>query len=88
MAAACKAFPGWTKTTPADRSVLLLQIADAVEASLDRLAAPEVLNCGKPINEVKTAEIPTEADCFRFFAGAVRNRHGPVAGNYLKVIPA
>ncbi len=28
-------------------------------------------------------EIPAIADCFRFFAGAVRTMHGPIAGEYL-----
>ena len=27
--------------------------------------------------------MPAIVDCFRFFAGAVRNMHGPVAGEYL-----
>ncbi|MFQ6550409.1 gamma-aminobutyraldehyde dehydrogenase [Aestuariibius sp. 2305UL40-4] len=83
VSAARSAFPGWAKTTPAERSGLLLQIADAVEADLEHLAALEALNCGKPINEVRNEEIPAVADCFRYFAGAVRNMHGPVAGSYM-----
>ncbi|WP_112322281.1 gamma-aminobutyraldehyde dehydrogenase [Oceanibium sediminis] len=83
VSAARAAFKGWSKTTPGERSALLLAIADAVEANLDELARLEALNCGKPINEVRNEEIPAVADCFRFFAGAVRNMHGPVAGNYL-----
>jgi aminobutyraldehyde dehydrogenase len=81
--AARSAFKTWSRTTPAARSALLLQIADAVEAKLADLAALEALNCGKPIEGVKADELPAVADCFRFFAGAVRNMHGPVAGNYL-----
>ena len=84
VAAARAAFPAWAKTTPGERSGLLLQIADAVEADLDNLAALEALNCGKPINEVRNEEIPAVADCFRYFAGAVRNMHGPVAGSYME----
>ncbi|WP_411891796.1 gamma-aminobutyraldehyde dehydrogenase [Yoonia sp. SDW83-1] len=84
VAAARAAFPGWAKTTPAERATLLLRIADAVEADLDNLAALEALNCGKPINEVRGEEIPAVADCFRYFAGAVRNMHGPVAGAYME----
>jgi aminobutyraldehyde dehydrogenase len=84
VAAARAAFRTWSRTTPAERSAKLLEIADAVEAQLDELAVLEALNCGKPINEVRTAEIPAVADCFRFFAGAVRNMHGPVAGTYLQ----
>ena len=84
VAAARAAFPGWARTTPGERAGLLLAIADAVEADLENLAALEALNCGKPINEVKNEEIPAVADCFRYFAGAVRNMHGPVAGAYME----
>ena len=83
VSAARAAFAGWSRTTPAERSEKLLAIADAVEASLEELSQLEALNCGKPINEVRTAEIPAVADCFRYFAGAVRNMHGPMAGEYL-----
>jgi aminobutyraldehyde dehydrogenase len=83
VAAARAAFPAWSKTTPAERSAKLLAIADAIEANLETLAALEALNCGKPIEGVKNDEIPAVADCFRFFAGAVRNMHGPVAGSYM-----
>jgi len=83
VAAARAAAPGWAKTTPSERSSLLLKIADAVEADLENLAQLEALNCGKPINEVRNEEIPAVADCFRYFAGAVRNMHGPVAGAYM-----
>lgn len=83
VAAARAAFKSWSRTTPGERSGLLLKIADAVESRLEDLAALEALNCGKPINEVRNEEIPAVADCFRFFAGAVRNMHGPVSGNYM-----
>jgi aminobutyraldehyde dehydrogenase len=83
VAAARAAFPAWSKTTPAERSAKLLAIADAIEANLESLAALEALNCGKPIEGVKNDEIPAVADCFRYFAGAVRNMHGPVAGTYM-----
>ena len=84
VAAARRAFASWAKTTPAERSGLLLQIADAVEADLENLAQLEALNCGKPINEVRNEEIPAVADCFRYFAGAVRNMHAPAAGAYME----
>ncbi len=84
VAAARAAFPGWARTTPGERSARLLAIADAVEANADRLAALEALNCGKPIQCATNDEMPAIADCFRYFAGAVRNMHGPVAGAYLE----
>ncbi|PST19942.1 gamma-aminobutyraldehyde dehydrogenase [Rhizobium sp. JAB6] len=81
--AAEKAFTSWSQTTPSQRSAYLLKIADAIEKDAEGFAALEALNCGKPINAVLNDEIPAIVDCYRFFAGAVRNLHGPVAGEYL-----
>ncbi|WEX86163.1 gamma-aminobutyraldehyde dehydrogenase [Sinorhizobium garamanticum] len=81
--AAERAFVAWSQTTPAERSNYLLKIADAIEKNADGFAALEALNCGKPINAVKNDELPAIIDCWRFFAGAVRNLHAPTAGEYL-----
>jgi aminobutyraldehyde dehydrogenase len=81
--AAGKAFKRWSQTTPAERSGYLLKIADAIEKDGQGFATLEALNCGKPINAVLNDEIPAIVDCYRFFAGAVRNLHGPVSGEYL-----
>ena len=83
VAAARKAFEGWSRTTPGERSAALLRIADRVEAEAEGFAALEALNCGKPINAARNDEIPAIVDCYRFFAGAVRTQHGQVAGEYL-----
>jgi aminobutyraldehyde dehydrogenase len=83
VTAAEKAFGAWSRTTPAQRSGYLLRIAQAIEDDADAFAALEALNCGKPINAVKNDEIPAIVDCYRFFAGAVRNMHGAIAGEYL-----
>jgi aminobutyraldehyde dehydrogenase len=83
VAAARAAFDGWARTTPAERSAALHRIAERIEAEADGFAALEALNCGKPINAVKGDEVPAITDCWRFFAGAVRCQHGPVAGEYL-----
>jgi aminobutyraldehyde dehydrogenase len=82
--AAEKAFATWSRTTPAQRSAYLLQIADRIEAEADGFAALEALNCGKPINAVKNDEIPAIIDCYRFFAGAVRCMPGQAAGEYME----
>lgn len=84
VSAARAAFGGWSRTTPGERSGILLKIADAVEAELEDLSSLEALNCGKPINEVRNEEIPAVADCFRYFAGAVRSMTGPVSGSYME----
>ena len=81
--AASAAFGGWSQTTPAERSNLLLKLADAVEQNAEQFARLESLNCGKPYARALGDEIPAIADCFRYFAGAVRCMSGPIAGEYL-----
>ena len=83
VAAARKAFDGWSRTTPAERSAALLRIADRIESEAEGFAALEALNCGKPINAARSDEIPAIVDCYRFFAGAVRCQQGAIAGEYL-----
>jgi aminobutyraldehyde dehydrogenase len=81
--AAEKAFQTWSRTTPAERSGLLLKLADAIDREAEALATLEALNTGKPRIRMLQDEMPAASDCFRFFAGAVRNLHGPVAGEYM-----
>jgi aminobutyraldehyde dehydrogenase len=81
--AAGAAFASWSRTTPAERSGLLLKLADRVEADAEGFATLEAQNCGKPRHAVLRDEIPAVVDCFRFFAGAVRVPHGMLAGEYL-----
>ena len=81
--AAAKAFQTWSRTTPAERSALLLKLADAIDRDAEAFATLEALNCGKPRIRVLQDEMPAVSDCFRFFAGAVRNMHGAVAGEYM-----
>jgi aminobutyraldehyde dehydrogenase len=81
--AAAKAFETWSLTTPGERSALLLKLADAIEKDAEAYAALEALNTGKPRIRVLQDEMPAIVDCFRFFAGAARTMHGPVAGEFL-----
>jgi hypothetical protein len=81
--AAENAFASWSRTTPAERSALLLKLADAIERDGEAFASLEALNCGKPRLRVLNDEIPAIVGCFRFFAGAVRTMHGAVAGEYI-----
>jgi len=83
VAAAEKAFASWSRTTPAQRSGYLLQIADRIEREAEEFAKLEALNCGKPINAALNDELPAIVDCYRFFAGAVRTLPGAMAGEYL-----
>ena len=81
--AAAVAFPTWKKTTPRDRATLLLKLADVIDANAINFANLESMNCGKPYLAALNDEMPAVADVFRFFAGAVRNMTGSLAGEYL-----
>jgi aminobutyraldehyde dehydrogenase len=81
--AASRAFKTWSRTTPGERSALILKLADRIEAEAEDFATLEALNCGKPRHAVLRDEMPAVVDCFRFFAGACRTQHGAVAGEYL-----
>ena len=83
VAAAAAAFETWSRTSPAERSGLLLKLADRIEVNAGVYADLESLNCGKPRHLVLADEIPALVDCVRFFAGAIRCMHGPLAGEYI-----
>ena len=83
VSAAAAAFKTYKKTTPRDRATMLLKLADAIEANAVTFAELESQNCGKPYLAALNDEIPAVADVFRFFAGAVRNMTGSLAGEYL-----
>jgi aminomuconate-semialdehyde/2-hydroxymuconate-6-semialdehyde dehydrogenase len=69
--AADKAFPAWSKTPAADRSRILLRIADLIERDLDKLARAESIDTGKPLSLARSLDIPRAASNFRFFATAI-----------------
>jgi 1-pyrroline dehydrogenase len=81
--AAATAFESWGQTTPQERSLALLKIADAIEEAGEELAQIESLNVGKPI-EAMREEIPVCVDNLRFFAGAARNMEGKAAAEYME----
>ena len=83
VAAATKAFDGWSRTSPAQRAALMLKLADRIEAEADDFAALEAQNCGKPVNAVKNDEMPAIVDCLRFFAGAARVVPASAAAEYM-----
>lgn len=83
VSAASRAFESWSQTTPMERSVALLKIAQLVEDNAERLARIESFNCGKPYARALGDEIPAVVDCLRYFAGAARCMTGSIAGEYL-----
>ncbi len=84
VSAAVRAFPGWSRTTPARRSAALLAIAAHLEAQADVYAALESRNTGKPLAAMRRDEMPAIIDTFRFFAGAARVQSAPVAAEYVR----
>ena len=83
VSAAHRAFDSWSETTPAERSRMLLKLADAIESRGEEFARLESLNCGKPFARALGDEIPAIADCYRYFAGAARCMSGTVTNEYL-----
>ena len=74
--AAQKAFAAWKHSTPAERSALLLKIADRIDANAEHLAMVETLDNGKPIRETLNIDVPLSSDHFRYFAAAIRTEEG------------
>jgi betaine-aldehyde dehydrogenase len=83
LSAAAAAFPAWRDATPAERSLALLRLADAVEAKAAEIVAAECRNTGKPAGLTLAEELPPMADEIRFFAGAARLLPGTAAAEYL-----
>jgi len=77
------ALPEWLDATPAERSELLLKLADVISDNAEELAQIESRNVGKPITLARE-EMPFAADNLRFFAGAARNLEGKSTGEYIK----
>jgi len=84
VAAARGAFDDWSRTTPGERALALLRIADAIESHADEIAQLESANAGKPLQAFKDDEIPFMVDNLRFFAGAARCLEGRSAGEYVE----
>jgi aminomuconate-semialdehyde/2-hydroxymuconate-6-semialdehyde dehydrogenase len=69
--AARDAFPGWSATPAAERSRLLLKLADLIEKNFDELAELESADSGKPLSLSRILDIPRAIANFRFFATAI-----------------
>ena len=77
--AAHKAAATWNKTSVAERSNLLLKLAQITEDNLEYLARVETVDNGKPIRETLAADLPLVVDHFRYFAGVIRAQEGGIS---------
>src|SRR2546426_8631184 len=69
--AAETAFRDWSKKPAAERSRVLLRIADLIERDLEKFARAESIDTGKPISLARSLDIPRAVANFRFFATAI-----------------
>jgi acyl-CoA reductase-like NAD-dependent aldehyde dehydrogenase len=76
--AATRAFPAWAATPAADRGLLLLRLADAIETHRDELARLETLDTGHPIRDTSILDVPRTAANFRYFGGMADKVEGSV----------
>nr|WP_249681552.1 aldehyde dehydrogenase [Roseococcus pinisoli] len=77
--AAHAAREAWGKTSVAERSAVLLKIAERIESRLPTLALVETIDNGKPIRETTAADLPLAVDHFRYFAGVIRAQEGSLS---------
>ncbi|MCB0855694.1 MAG: aldehyde dehydrogenase family protein, partial [Bacteroidetes bacterium] len=77
--AAWAAAPQWNNSSAAQRSNLLLKIADIMEKNLETLARVETWDNGKALRETLAADLPLAVDHFRYFAGVIRAEEGSVS---------
>lgn len=69
VAAARKAFNGsWRKTSPQQRGIYLLKLADILEKNADLLAAVESLDNGKSISMAR-GDVNAVVGCIRYYGG-------------------
>lgn len=70
VAAARTAFEGpWSRVRPADRTRLLLRLADLVERHAEEFAVLESLDVGKPLAAARAGDVPGAIAVLRYFAG-------------------
>ncbi|WP_299566045.1 aldehyde dehydrogenase family protein [Enterovirga sp.] len=69
VAAAGRAFPGWSRVAARDRGRLLLTIAEALEARQEELARLIASETGNALRTQARGEAKVVADAFRYFGG-------------------
>jgi acyl-CoA reductase-like NAD-dependent aldehyde dehydrogenase len=58
----------WRNREPKERKRVLLRFAELMRADLERLAALETLDVGKPIGNSLNVDVPFAADCIAYYA--------------------
>ena len=76
VAAAQKGFAVWSAMTATERGRILRRAADILRSRNAELAALEVQDCGKPLQEALVVDVQSGADCIEYFAGAAATLTG------------
>jgi acyl-CoA reductase-like NAD-dependent aldehyde dehydrogenase len=69
----------WSRLPPKARKKVLLKFADLMLANREELALLETLDTGKPISDSLAVDIPSAANCIRWYAEAVDKIYDEVA---------
>jgi len=76
VAAAQRGFEVWSAMTGTERGRILRRAADLLRSRNAELAALEVQDCGKPLQEALVVDVHSGADCIEYFAGAAATLTG------------
>ncbi|WP_038888384.1 betaine-aldehyde dehydrogenase [Vibrio campbellii] len=71
-----RGFAIWSAMTAIERSRILLKAVALLRERNDELAALEVADTGKPIQEANCVDIATGADVIEYYAGLAPSMHG------------
>ena len=74
--AAQRGFEVWSAMTGTERGRILRRAADLLRSRNAELAALEVQDCGKPLQEALAVDVHSGADCIEYFAGAAATLTG------------
>jgi aminomuconate-semialdehyde/2-hydroxymuconate-6-semialdehyde dehydrogenase len=68
--AAKQAFPDWSRASPEQRHDVLMRLSSLINGNLNKLAAAESIDNGKPLSLAKAVDIPRAVSNFKFYATA------------------
>ncbi len=77
-----QAFRKWSRMTPGERGSLLNKLGDHLDKDLERLAAMETSQTGKPLKLSRNSDLPFANDNIRFMGAQARILEGTSAGEY------
>jgi betaine-aldehyde dehydrogenase len=83
VVSAKEAFGTWSKTTPGERSSLLLSLAQRIEERFEEYVSVESAQTGKPHRLCREFDVPGTIDNINFFAGIARNLEGKASAEWM-----